>query len=260
MRNTSLLWVVSLAGLAMAAQQHLDYYSPTKNIEVHGTSGIINLASAGKAGMPDTYHFDIRGGGAKVHAFVHDEQLEFFADRVQGDATTGQKGRNGLRKATASGGVRIVKSAGGARSEIIGSVANYKREATNANLDMNGPIKLTNFSPQNNRTLVATGSSAVATLGSAIVGSPPLRTATLKGPVAIDMSERVPNKGVSTVHARGNRLDIDNTTKPAKLTLSGGVTIDSPQFGHLSGVSQAILNLNEKGEITSIESNTRGGK
>jgi hypothetical protein len=234
---------------ALALPQGLSYSSATGNIEVHGSGG--RVIQDLKAGV---WRFDVTGQGSKVHAVIRDEGLEFFADRVQGVAVPDPKkpGSMNLKNATASGGVRVIKTATGTRTEMTGAVAKFAGSGKGGTLNLGGPVKLTNFSSANSQNLAASGSSAIATLAAGGKKDLPLKTATLLGPVVIDASERNSKGGVDTVHVTGSRLDIDNTVKPAKLKLTGGVRMTSPQYGHFTG-SQIVMTVNERGEVVSVD-------
>src|SRR3954462_1147078 len=112
MRKHSLLWVAFLTGIGVAAQKPLSYVSPTQNIEVQYSSGIVRMDPG------PVYRFDVRYPGSKVHATIRDQGLEFFGDRVQAEAVDAGKNTNGIRFVTVTGGVRVIKSSGAVRSEI----------------------------------------------------------------------------------------------------------------------------------------------
>jgi hypothetical protein len=247
MKKPTLISAALLAAAAFATQGGLDFVSPDGNVEAHGAGGRMLLEG-------EVYRFDIIGGTHKVHAMVHDQGLEFYSGRLQGVAVPDPKKPKSmmLKRATASGGVQVIKSSESERSEITGTTATFSGTAASGSLTLAGPVKLTNVASAKSQRLTATGSSMIAALAAAGKKELPIRTASLRGPVTIDASERTRTGGLDTVHATGSRLDIDNTVKPAKLSLSGGVKVDSPQHGHFGG-STVILRVNERGEVVSIE-------
>jgi hypothetical protein len=255
MRKPTPIAAALLATTVLAAQGGLNFTSPDGNIEAHGADGRILTDF-----KQSVYRFEITGGGGKVHAIVHDQGLEFFSSRLEGvavpDPTSKKAKALMLKRATASGGVRVIKTSDGNRTELAGATANFTGTAKAGSLTLGGGVKMTNLAAEKAQSLVATGSSAVATLATVGKKESPVRTATLRGPVSIDAIERNSRGGVDKVHATGSRLEIDNTVRPAKLSLVGNVRADSPQHGHFSG-EVIVLRITDKGEVVSIEARTR---
>lgn len=255
MRKPLFLWIGLATATSSAVQAGLDYISPTKNVEIHAASGLLEWAkTSSNAAVP--HRFDVRGGTSRVQALVHDEGLELLADRVLGDFAAGPKSHNEIRSATATGHVQVSKESRGSRMVMTGAVAKYTRSGTKANLNLSGPVHMSGYSAQSRRTLVANGSSASATLSPDTKSDSALRSATLFGPVTIDVTERMSTGNARGMHAVGKRLDIDNTTKPARLVLSGGAVIDSAQFGHMTA-NRITLELNERGEVVSASGGSK---
>lgn len=245
MKTLALGVVLAAFGLA---QQEFVFTDPSKNVEVRGKSGTFSLEAG------PTYRFDLRSG---VRAIVRDQGLEFTAQRVQGvTAKSGAKGA--LKRATATGGVKVVKSSAGTRTELTGDTAIYALKGAVSSLDLSGPVRITQITAAKSESLLATGTSASAILAAGRSASEPMRSATLKGPVAIDATSRVAGGGVEKIHAKGSRLDVDNTTVPAKLVLSGAVEIHGKQYGDARGLSKVTMLLNSRREVVSIQAEAGG--
>lgn len=197
------------------------------------------------------YHFELTNPGGMVHAISKKQQIEFFAPRMEVDAASMKgKGADYIRSATATGGIRTIRTGAGGRAEMTGSVAKYAATDGKATLTIGGPVKMTNSSP-GGQGFVATGSSLVADLGNAN-SRMTFQTATLNGPVHLTI-KRAASAGqqVTDLRISAHKMVLDQATKPATITLSGGVNGSGFASGMSvdSALSRVVLTLNDSGEV-----------
>lgn len=197
------------------------------------------------------YHFELTNPGGQVHAISKKQQIEFFAPRMQVDAVSMKgKGADYIRTATATGGIRTIRTGTGGRAEMTGSVAKYVVTGGKATLTIGGPVKMTNSSP-GGQGFVATGSSLVADLGSAS-SKVIFQTATLNGPVHLTIKRAASGGQQETdLSISAHKMVLDQASKPTTITLSGGVSGSGLASGMTvdSALSRVVLTLDDSGEV-----------
>ncbi len=244
MRRTCLSLIsVFGVGLALAANT-FTYRGANDGFELLSTSGRLSQLPG------PVYSFVLQGN---VSATSAKQGLRITAQRVVGDAVPNGK-ETKIRTATATGGAHVVKTTNTGGSTLTASKAVYQDRGDNALVTLTGSVTITSIDNRKQRNFNASGPS-----GSAILDpsdkKDSLRTATLSGGVRVTMNDSAA-KGMGQIVATGDRLVYDNVSKPATVTLSGGVNVkgtgNSP-FGTFSGARRAVLKLNAKGEVVSTE-------
>ncbi|HVT11613.1 MAG TPA: hypothetical protein VHE55_05055 [Fimbriimonadaceae bacterium] len=246
MKKTLAIAAIALFALAGAVgQQRLTTFTnSTKSLQL--TFREFSMVRTDKS----TYHFVLTNPGGVVHAISEKQHIEFMAPRMQVDAISvfGKDNEaNAIRNATASGGIRAIRTGNGGRAEMTGSTAKYSADGAKASLRIGGPVKLTNTGT-GGHGFTATGSSLVADLGP----SRTFETATLNGPVRLQIrqAEQSGQPGLDLVVA-ASKLLLDETSKPTTITLSGGVHINGVGSGMTaeSTLSRLVLRLDDQGEV-----------
>lgn len=199
------------------------------------------------------YRFKLRSPGGKVYVESKKQGIELFAPAIDVDAVSSRgKEADGIKTATATGGVRAIRTGSDGRSEITGKSASYTRLQAGAKLQVAGPVHLTNFAVAGQQTQDATGSSLVAMLSR----TGEVDTATLNGPVKIKVRQAPQGGNKATdLNLTGDTMVLEQHGKPGKITLSGHVMLSGlvagNQFeGHYTRV---VLTLDQNGEVSSFE-------
>jgi hypothetical protein len=155
-------------------------------------------------------------------------------------------GRNEIDSAVADGSVVIVRTSAAQVTTLQTNHATFARSGSAGTIDLSGSVTVT--SKANGKYIVVTGSNGKVLLDMTPGATRPMKEASLSGGVHTTL---VQSDG-SKLDATGQRLTLNNTTA----TLSGHVAIKgvgASSLGTIQNVSRAVLNLNEKGEVTSFE-------
>ncbi|HEY0868197.1 MAG TPA: hypothetical protein VGE01_12500 [Fimbriimonas sp.] len=168
--------------------------------------------------------------------------------------------RSRIQTAKATNGVEIDKDVllNGAResTEIRAASATYASGSAEGRLDLAGSVSIRNVNEARKQTSVVTGTNGVVLVDPDAAGNTAVRTATLSGPVRVNVvEEAMANRAASNFTATGDRLVYQNTAKPATITLTGDVRIvgTGPNMIDTQGVTRATIFLNERGEMTEYE-------
>jgi hypothetical protein len=250
MRTTALALFAAVAALA-AAQPALTYRDAGGNMTLR------NYRSFSFNFPGEIIQFDLRGSGNQpVQGSWQAQGLEIAAARLQGEVLArSPQGGSQIRTLTATGNVRAVKTAGAVRTEVTGAVATFRSQAQGASVDLRGPVRIVHRNAQNRQTAIVTGASGTVGLGATRnVG---VRNATLSGNVRIEVLQ-APRAGQreSRMIVTGNQLTLNNTARPATMTLTGNITATGTgdsAFGNLQGARRAVITLNEAWEMTGME-------
>jgi hypothetical protein len=242
-RAAPLLVILATAAVAQGLFTYDD-----ANLSVRAKDALITTNQAN-----GDMHFDLRG---TVTIVSKSQGMKLAAGRVVSDMSEakGAAKKSQIKAATATGSVRIDQTVTGAqakRTTITSNKAVYKGQGDGGVVTLTGSVRIVSVDSKN-QTFVATGASGTAILDPKAGSSSGLRSATLNGPVAIDVQE---TGRTGHIVARGDRLDVNRATKPTTLTLSGHVTIQGQgdsSMGTANAPGRAIFTLNDKGEFQSI--------
>ena len=239
---------LTLAVLAFA-QSMFEYTDAKGKIVLRSKTGLLTLPKE------NFYHFDLRGN---VSVTSKNEGVTITAAQSEGDIGQAPNSKESeVQRATASGGIKLVRTASkapGGVTTLTGSSMVYNNRGTESFVTVNGSVHITSTNPKKHQILDATGSNGDATLLSESKGKDdPLRMANLDGNVKVTVNQAaVAGKPQAHIVATGRHLNVDNTSKPMKLTLTGGVKMTGSQggqFGSLSNVDKVEITVNEKGEM-----------
>lgn len=226
-----------------------------------------NLEAVGPGGGSVSYKVNgptvlVLRGSANERAKIRSKQQGLTITAAQMNAVVhparDKQTRSQIESLTASGGVNVLKDVvqNGARqsTELTASSATYGEAGKEGRLTLEGNVTIRNVNEARKQTSVVTGSGGIVMLDPDAVGNDALRTATLRGPVKINVVEAPGQPGTAPNNfvASGDRIVFDNTAKPAKVTLSGNVKIagTGQQDFQTEGATQATILLNERGEMT----------
>lgn len=187
------------------------------------------------------------------------QSVKIDADSIQFNAKPNPKDSKAfvMETATATGHVIFVKTAtsptGKRTTRIDGSKGNYIAGTSESTVRMAGPMKIETLDERQRPTMVATGSSGVAsvTTGKQSDMEDALRVATMEGPVQMDISQVDAKTGKLTkVHATSDRMVFENLTSGRKVTLIGSVNIKGieGEVGELSGAPRAVFMMYKNGD------------
>lgn len=190
-------------------------------------------------------NFKLRGG---VTAASRTRKLTISANSVDGNLETKAK-QTIIRHALATGSVHVVKVGQTGSSTITSSKADYTDRDTDALVVLTGGVRIISESGRG-KSVVISGPDGRAILDPPGVkrSANGLRTATMEGGVRVEVSQSNGGHLVAT----GRQLALDNLSKPATVTLTGGVQVKGTSnsgFGTFQGASKAVLKLNDKGEV-----------
>lgn len=235
-RHAWVLWGLILSSLAVA-QSVFTYADSTGDLAIRARDGQGTMLDTG-------YKFDLKGD---VRISSRSRRFTLQAANVQATIRrgAGSNSPNELQSATASGGVTVVQSAGGSSSTMSSSTATYTAQGKGALVQAKGSVRLKNLNTAKKETLIATGSSASATLNPNSKRG--MDRATLNGPVSVEVVQS--SAQGSRVIFTGQKLVLAGDT----VTLSGNVKASgagASRFGNLSNVDSLVVQLNEKGEMT----------
>ncbi len=229
-----------VASFAVAAGGFL-YHDASGNMSLSAQSG--SLVSGASI-----YTFHLRGG---VTASSRKDGLVITAMEVVGDALPAKQETH-IRHAVATGGARVVKTSTSGTSTLSSMKADYTDRGRDALVVMTGGVRITSVLSAKRQSWVITGPSGEATLDPAGSKGKGLRSAIIDGGARVQLDQATGGSMVAT----GRRLVLDNSTKPATLTLTGSVRVQGGSgtgFGSLQNAQRAVLRLNEKGEVVSTE-------
>jgi hypothetical protein len=220
------------------------------------------LAQSGRAVQSKTgdYTFTVKGA---VSISSKKEGFTMTTDRVVCETVQSAGKQTELRHAVATGRVHLVKTvtspAGRQVTDITGSAADLRKVANGDVVNLEAPVRIQNSDQVNRKTMVATGSKAVATLAPGVQSSfsSGLRHATLSGPVRVTIVQApVKGRGASTLVATGNRMDLTYSGGEPVIVLTGNVSIHGEgdsRLGQFTGLRKATVHLNAKGEVVGFD-------
>lgn len=245
---------------AFAAQTRFRYTDPAKNVEVQANRARVDNASQ------QTSQLLVQG---QVDITSRSQGLRIQANEVRCEIGTVKANTKEIRKATATGSVKMSKTVTNARgrqlTEISGSKADMVADPKGSTVNMAGPVGIRSSDDRKRVNLSATGSSGIAILepGSATGLTNGLREATLAGPVKIDMLQagRAGQKGEARAEAKANRMRLVARKDGSTLTLLGNVEIHgrgASDIGDTTGLSKAIFEFNAAGEVTRFSTEAGG--
>lgn len=204
------------------------------------------------------YRFVLAVPGGQVYVSSKKQGVEFYAPKIVVNAISIKgKEADAIRDATATGGVRAIRTAANGKGEITGKSANYVVKGSSASLTVSGPVNLTG-SQAGAKNYVASGSSLNADLGSG-KSDQPFKTATLQGPVQIRIHQAPQGKAQQgDLTVTGQRLVLDEASTPPTMTMIGNVHLHG--LGGVTSVegtfSRIVIGLNKKGEAETFEGYT----
>ncbi len=161
-----------------------------------------------------------------------------------------------VRHAVATGKVivdKVVQSSTGKQTtHLEGPKADYAAGATESIVKMSGPMKITSLDEGQHETMVATGSSGLASLEPFTQSSQGngLRKASLEGPVKMVLTQidSKTNKP-SVVTTTSDHVDLENLGTRRKMTLTGHVHIVGDAVGEFQKYNLMILILDKNGYL-----------
>lgn len=183
--------------------------------------------------------------------------ISMQADTIQFNAKPNPKDTKAylLDTASAQGHVvveKTVASASGKRvTRIEGPKGDFVAGTTTSVVNMTGPTKIQTFDEAQHPTMVATGTSAVASLEPSKQSNveDALKEATLEGPAHLDLSQfDAKSKKQSVIHASSDRMILQIQPGGKKVTLIGNVHMTGDQ-GELSGAQQVVFVVDKSGEF-----------
>lgn len=240
--------IPAAALLALAlAQGRFTYKDPKGDLSVVASSAKgVKLGANGLV-------FDVAGSVVLVSA---KQGIRLQAAAVRGETVQNASKQTELRRAVATGGVRLVKTGTGQNTDIQGWRADMNGDV----VQVSGPVTIRNVEPTKRETMVATGSSCTATLEPGSKGSKGgIRSAILKGPVRVNIvQEARPGEGATHVIATGSQMRVDNAGTGRIVVLTGNAKVSfqgAQKLGDMSAGTITLL-LNTKGEV--IEAQTGG--
>jgi hypothetical protein len=233
---------------AYAVSQSVFTYSDSKgDLSIRAKDGQGILSSGG-------YEFDLKGS---VSVSSKKRQFVLTAGRVKASIgkSAGSDSPNDLKRATASGGARIIQTASGRSSRLQSNTATYTAQGNGATVQANGAVRIVNVDQAKRETMTATGSRGTAKLDP---NSPRgISSATLDGPVRVEI---VQSAGTgSKVVFTGNRMNLSGN----QVSLTGNVKASgagASRFGNLSNVDSIVVTLNERGEFSRFTFRSGAGK
>lgn len=258
MRRKLILIALALATTAFA-QFAINYHDKEGNFAAVGPGGgSVNYRVNGPTRLT------LKGSASEKAKISSKAQgISITAASVVAEVVTAGN-RNRIQSVQATGGVDVVKDVGqnGTHqvTEIHASDANYAAGSTEGKLSLGGAVTIRSKDDAKRQTSVVTGNDGVVMVDPDAKGQTAVRTATLSGPVKVDvLQEPQADKPQAHYVATGDRLVYNNVSKPTTLTLSGNVKVTGASnfIGDTSGVDQAVITLNEKGEMTEV--NMTGG-
>lgn len=203
------------------------------------------------------YRFNLKSPGSKVYVASKQQGIELYAPVIDVDALA-LKSRevNTVKTATATGGIRAIRTALDGRSDITGKTGKYAMARDGGTLKVAGPVRIINFSRKDQRTLDATGSSLVVNLN----GEGAMNDATLEGPVSIKV--RQPARGgreAGYMTVTGQRMVLAQTTKSGTVTITGNVRMNGVSGGFTfdNVFKRLVLVLDSNYEITNISGDAK---
>ena len=199
------------------------------------------------------YRFNLKSPGGNVYIASKKQGIEVYAPKIDLDAIAVlSKEVNTIKTATASGGVRAVRSAPDGRSDFKGGTAKYTMQGARATLAISGPVRMTNFSSANQRSFDATGSSLMAEMDKG--GS--MTTAILNGPVTLKIKQAANGKNkASDLTVTAQKMVLAQRKSGGTLTLTGNVR-PSGLLGGLTfegSSSRIVMTLNMFYEVVKVD-------
>jgi hypothetical protein len=224
-----------------------DSFDPVNGIHIHGDSASLTTEN-------NATRYVLKG-----HALASNKTTTFTASSIEClvGPEPALKGKLTLLKATSKGSVKIVRAIAGRTTTLTGSRALYTEAKGLGELLLAGPVSMIDSKP-NGAAIKATGDRGDAELdvrvGKLQTG---FRNANLYGVVTVDVIQPA-NKG-EHYRVTGDHMNLNNVSKPAKLSLTGDLVIKSLTTGSVAtGSKQITLNLSETGEIQRVSAG--GGK
>lgn len=206
--------------------------------------------------------------GKKVVATFAKQRIQLEASMIVGQVLISGGSAFDLREADLTGGVTttVERDSGLAGSKapqtttINASSAHF--DAQKSTVSSLGAISFINVDPPLSRTLKATGSKGTITLSESPKANNGVSKAVIEGPVTIEMRGVRDEKNEKTgkvgkvpylVTGRGARMVYDATLRT--VTLTGDVRIDGddPVLGGDLRATKAVLTMDGKGEIVSVD-------
>jgi hypothetical protein len=252
MKKTLTLIVIMVFSAALA-QNKVVFTDSSKDLMLSAKD--FSLTQMPSDGLIQIYRFDLRVPGGLVNVVSKKEGIEFFAPHIVADLIAiKNKEASGIRSATASGGMRAIRTATGARSEITGSSATYTATGSTPKIEVSGPVRLTD-SQGTTKSFVATGRRLRADFRKEKSANP-LSTADLDGPVQITIKQAARGKTpAADATVNGQHLRLNRTAKPATITITGDVKVRgvAGTTSVVSGLKEIILTLNDKDQVIRTE-------
>jgi hypothetical protein len=259
---------LSIRGLTCAAvlvagppggQGQFRFVDPAKNLTILAKDGHADGSN------PKSYVFHLKGDFFMKSI---SQGMTLTADEVRGSTQAIGDGKQELRHATATGNVHILqeveKASAKQTTDIRGSSGDLDAVPAGDVVKLAGSVRIVRTDTQLRQTMVATGSSGVVTLehgGKGKFGG--MREGTLEGPVnvVLDREPTAENKQPAHVTAKGDHMEFTNTGAHPVITMTGHVEIHDPAQGDMTGLSKAVINLNQDGQVLTyqVESNRPGG-
>ena len=241
-------WVLPAVILpALIVAQSVFSYSDAKgDLSIRAKDGQGALSTTG-------YEFDLMGS---VTITSKQRQFVLTASRVKASIvkSAGSESPNELKKATASGGTRIVQTASGKSSRLQANTATYTTQGSGATVQASGSVRIVNIDQNKRETMTATGSSGTARLDPKSPRG--ISAATLNGPVRVEIVQS--GGTASRVVFTGSKM----TLSGSQVSLTGNVKASgagASRFGNLSNVDSVTVTLNERGEFSRFTFRSGGG-
>ncbi|MFI5387403.1 MAG: hypothetical protein ACHQ50_14940 [Fimbriimonadales bacterium] len=251
-RTLALIGIALIAGSFASQQGYFSYTDAKKSLT-------LRAKEFSQTTLPgEVYRFEFSTPGGQVYVASKTQGIEIYAPRVEVDAVRFlSKDMNLIRAASASGGVRAIRSVRDMKTEMRGATAKY--QATNpATLNVSGPVTLASFKGDR-ASFEAAGSSLTADLGGPR-SSTPFQTAVLSGPVRIKIRQAAQGSRAPTdMNVSARRLLVNMAVKPNTVTLTGNVHIAGLAGGGTveSALAEVVLYLDDKGEV--VKTSGSGG-
>ncbi len=157
-----------------------------------------------------------------------------------------------ITHALASRKVKITKSVSTPKSKqttvITGPKMDYSTTPTESIVKMMGPTTINNLEEIQRQRVIATGSSGIAYLdpSSRVANGNGFRKAILQGPVKLILTKaKTKDSPESSTTATASHMEFENLPGIQKVTLVGAVHIVGSSTGDVSGLSRAILILDQ---------------
>jgi lipopolysaccharide export system protein LptA len=261
----SLSAAVAIVASRGAAQQGASFKDHAGNMQVTGLRSF-RIESSG--------HFVGIAAGDKIHATWKKQALKVDCSKIEGNVGGSSDKGYVLQKATMGGGVQAVATRPSSNaqsnqtqtSRITGETATYV--ASQELLHVTGGVDVHSQDPGASQTLHAVGSSGDLILSGPAAATRAVRSATLEGPVTLDMSGtrltseegKAPQRIPFTMHGLADRMMFDDVTRTVTMIGHVRITGDDPTIGGDVVADKEVLYLNADGSVSSVELEGDPGK